>query len=112
MLICGVSVLNLMTEHHCSWDEAIQIYKENIDRLSFHTITTNVQLPPYRYQRYRRSLDISAMLIACDFTRVEGLGTTRFTQQYCTQQKIPRLDSSGMYSLTHHSLTFEIWSPV
>ena len=78
----------------------------------FHTITTNVQLPPYRYQRYRRSLDISAMLIACDFTRVEGLGTTRFTQQYCTQQKIPRLDSSGMYSLTHHSLTFEIWSPV
>ena len=45
----------------------------------------------------RRSLDISAMLVACDFTRVEGLGTTRFTQPYCTQHKIPRLDSSTLF---------------
>ena len=45
----------------------------------------------------RRSLDISAMLIACDFTRVEGLGTNRFTQAYCTQHSIPRLDSSTLF---------------
>ena len=30
MLICGVRVLNLMKEHGCSWDEAIEIYKQNI----------------------------------------------------------------------------------
>ena len=45
----------------------------------------------------RRSLDISAMLIACDFARVEGLGTTRFTQAYCSQHSIPRLDGSTLF---------------
>ena len=45
----------------------------------------------------RRNLDISAMLIACDFTRVDGLGTTRFTNAYCSQHSIPRLDSSTLF---------------
>jgi hypothetical protein len=45
----------------------------------------------------RHSLDISAMLIACDFTRVDGLGTTRFTNAYCRSNSIPNLDSSTLF---------------
>ena len=45
----------------------------------------------------RHSLDISAMLIACDFAKDEGLGTTRFTNAYCRSNSIPLIDSSTLF---------------
>ena len=45
----------------------------------------------------RRSLDISAILVCCDFARDDGLGTTRFTAAYCTQHRLPRFDSSTLF---------------
>ena len=44
----------------------------------------------------RRSLDISAILVCCNFARDDGLGTTRFTAAYCTQHRLPRFDSSTL----------------
>ena len=44
----------------------------------------------------RDSLDISAILVCCDFAREDGLGTSRFTTAYCDRHRLPRLNSSTL----------------
>ena len=36
----------------------------------------------------RRALDISAILVCCDYTREDSLGTSRFTAAYCTVRSL------------------------
>jgi hypothetical protein len=40
---------------------------------------------------------IAAMLCACLYSRDETLGTSRFTQSYCAQHRIPRLGENSLF---------------
>jgi hypothetical protein len=44
----------------------------------------------------RAPLDICGLLVCCEFTRDDGLGTTRFDASYCRQHALPRLGASTL----------------